>query len=224
MRWKSVLCTTLAAACLAASAEAQTLITFETRAEAGSINGVAVDANVTGGVLSRGAGVTLNAGGTYNSASCTRVPTSLPPSPTTTTTPSRSTSRPPRWQRSIRLSSDTIAPNTGPGQSAPPSSVTGFTASATPIFTDSAVDVNGENNSITVTGHTGLGSVEFRLYCWVLRVAGTFDIEVISAANPGVGIIVNGTSTGGTGSTGAVRRTHGARRPPWPPARARSRA
>jgi len=213
MRLKSVLCSMFALSTLVAgSANAQTLITFETRAEAGSIAGVPVDANIAGGSLSRGAGVTLNAGGTYNSSNWqegTNLATAI--------------SNDNYYSFTVNLNSGSAATvneiiirydrsNTGPAQLALLSSVTGFTSSSTPIFTDADVNASGEINTIAVSGHSTLAAVEFRIYGWgATSAAGTFDIEVIDSVNaPGVGIRVNGTTSGGNPLNGACCAATGA--------------
>ena len=200
------LCTTAAVLALAASAHAQTLITFESRAEPGTIAGVPVDGNIAGGTLSRGSGLINNTGGTFNSAGFT-VGADLAGAIADNDYLSFTVEVTSGAQASInQIQLRYDRSNTGPNQVVILSSVTGFTIGSTPIFTDTDVNASGEANDVPVVGHDNLaGTVEFRVYAFgATSSAGTFDFEVYPAGTgAGIAIIVNGSTMGGGGITGA---------------------
>jgi hypothetical protein len=147
------------------------------------------NANITSTGVCRGSGIIRNGGGTYNSRNWTQ-------------TGVIDTSDYLEWTISVNsgyqidLSTMDIRydrSNTGPDMAEiQVDDGSGFIT----IFSDSAVNTNGENNNgIDLTAFTNItGNIIFRLYAYnASHTNGTFDIEEHTATNKGV--IINGSIT-----------------------------
>ena len=174
----------LVAAILTCSAIAQAdlLIAFKSTNVTATIAPDAIGANLTSIDLTRGSGISSNAGSTFNSASWT--------APTGSTIADAITSNDYiSWGFTVDSGFQVSITNldirydisgTGPSNISIRTSLDGFT---TDIFTDTSVNNAGENNTIPLS-LTGSGAITFRLYGYSASAGtGTMDLEENAAFN-----------------------------------------
>lgn len=166
-----------------------------------SIPGSNVAANVTAVDLTRGAGLVLASGSTFNSSSW-HEGTNLATAQSNNNYLSFGVTVDSGYQ--LNLTDMEIRYDrspTGPNMLEILMSDDGF-ATSTSVWTDAAVNDLGEDNffALVATGLTG--TIEFRIYAWGASSAnGTFDIETINFAGGGTyGIRLNGEVVPGASS------------------------